>query len=182
VCYVSLIEPYHIVSNQIQEAPDLDAIVTDNHELGYDVEGYEYKLGHALEEIVGSQCNKARKKASYLVNWNVYSHQTDWTEEPYEKLQKSKVPREFHVQNPQVPMYKRLYVEVVPFLLGDIVVPRDFNSKQRTGGFGHCYGTNLRVCQCQKKEDRIDDNLVEEGSGISPLGTGTVPESLDITR
>jgi len=39
--HASLIEPVHIASNPIWDSPDRDATVTNEHVLGYDVEGYE---------------------------------------------------------------------------------------------------------------------------------------------
>jgi len=42
--------------------------------------------------------------------------------------------REFHEQNPQAAKDKKLSAELVPVLLGDIVVPGGFNGKQQTDG------------------------------------------------
>jgi hypothetical protein len=75
-------------------------MVTDKHELGDDVEGYEYQTGYEVEEIMGSQFNKERKKVLYLVKWKGYPDETDWTEEPYENFDNKKLLKEFHMQNP----------------------------------------------------------------------------------
>jgi len=76
-------EPFHIASNPIRDPPDLDEKVANEHELGYDVKGYEYQTGYEVEEIMRSQFNKERKKVLYLVKWKGYPDKTDWTEEPY---------------------------------------------------------------------------------------------------
>jgi len=129
-CQVSIIDPFHIARNRIGDPPNRDPMVTDDHELGYDVQGYEYKTGHEVEDMECSQCNKEWKMASYLVKWNGFPAETDWTEEPYGNFNRKKLPREFQQRNPQVGMDKMSYVKLVPLLLGDIVVPRDINSKQ----------------------------------------------------
>jgi len=106
--HVSLVEPCHIACNPVRDPPDLDAMVTDQPELGYNVEGYEYQTGYEVEEIMGSQFNKERKKVLYLVKWKGYPEETHWTEEPYENFDDKKLLREFHVGNPQVAKDKRL--------------------------------------------------------------------------
>jgi len=80
-CHVSVLEPFCISSNPIRDPSDQDAMFTDQHELGYDVEGYEYQTWYEVEEIMGSQFNKEWKKVSHLVTWKGYPEQTDWTEE-----------------------------------------------------------------------------------------------------
>jgi hypothetical protein len=106
--HVSLIEPFRIASNPIRDPPDLDAMVTDEHELGYDVEGYEYQTGYEVEEIMGSQFNKERKKVLYLVKWKGYPDETDCIEEPYENFDNKKLLKQFHMQNPQAAKDKQL--------------------------------------------------------------------------
>jgi len=44
----SLIGPFPIANDLIQDPPDLDAIVTAKPEFGYDVEGYEYQTGYEV--------------------------------------------------------------------------------------------------------------------------------------
>jgi len=58
----------------------------------------------------------------------------DWTEEPYENIYDKKLPKEFHQRNPQAVRHQKLWVELVPFLLGNIVVPGGFNGTQLTDG------------------------------------------------
>jgi len=106
--HVFLIEPFRIASNPIRDLPDLDAMVTDEHELGYEVEGYEYQTGYELEEIMGSQFNKVRKKVLYLVKWKGYPDETDWTKEPYENFDDNTLLKEFHTRNPQAAKDKRI--------------------------------------------------------------------------
>jgi hypothetical protein len=108
VFHVSLIEPFRIASNPIRDPPDLDAIVTNQHELRYDVEGYESQTGYEVDEIMGSQFNKEWKKVLYLVEWKGYPDETDWTEEPDENFDDKKLLKEFHVQNPKAAKDKRL--------------------------------------------------------------------------
>jgi hypothetical protein len=72
------------------------------------VEGYEYQTGYEVEDIMGSQFNKEKKKVLYLVKWKGYPDETDWTEEPYENFNDKKLLREFHVRNPQAAKDKRL--------------------------------------------------------------------------
>ena len=83
-------------------------MVTDEHELGYEVEGYEYQTGYELEEIMGSQFNKVRKKVLYLVKWKGYPDETDWTKEPYENFDDNTLLKEFHTRNPQAAKDKRI--------------------------------------------------------------------------
>jgi hypothetical protein len=64
-----LLEPFCIASNPIRDPPDLDALVTDEHELGYDVERYKCQTGYEVEEIMGSQFNMKHKKVLHLVKW-----------------------------------------------------------------------------------------------------------------
>jgi len=61
-----------------------------------------------MEEIMGSQFNKKRKKVLYLVKWKEYPENTDWTEEPYENFDKKELLREFHKRNPQAAKDRRL--------------------------------------------------------------------------
>jgi len=83
-------------------------MVTDEHQLRYDVEGYEYQTGYEVEEIMGSQFNKECKKVLYLVKWKGYPEETDWTEELYENFDDKKLLKEFHMGNPQAAKDKRL--------------------------------------------------------------------------
>jgi len=105
---ISLIEHFRIASNPFRNPPDLDAMVTDEHELGYDVEGYKYQTGYEVEQIMGSQFNQETKRVLYLVKWKGYPEETDWTEEPYENFNNRKFLREFHRRNPQAVKDKRL--------------------------------------------------------------------------
>jgi len=127
---MSLLEPFRIGSNPIRYPTDLDATVTDEHSLWCDVAGYEYQTGYEVEDIMGSQLNRERKKDLYLVKSKGYPDETDWTEEPYEYFDDKKLLKEFHLHNPQAAKDKIFWVELVPFLLGGIVVPGGFNSKQ----------------------------------------------------
>jgi hypothetical protein len=83
-------------------------MVTDKHELGYDVEGYEYQTGYKVEEIMGSQFNKKQKNVLYLVKWKGYPDKTDRTEEPYKNFDDKKLLKEFHMRNPHSAKDKRI--------------------------------------------------------------------------
>jgi len=76
-------------------------VFTDDHELGYDIAGYGYQTGYKVEEIMGSQFNKERKKVLYLGKWKGCPEETDWTEKPYENFEEKELLREFHKRNPQ---------------------------------------------------------------------------------
>jgi len=52
--HLFLFQPFCIVSYPIRDPPVLDEMVTDEHELRYGVEGYEYQTGYEVEEIMGS--------------------------------------------------------------------------------------------------------------------------------
>ena len=86
----------------------MDAMVTDEHELGYDVEGYENQTGYEVADIIGSHFNKERKKVLYLVRCKGYPEETDWAEESYENFDDKKLLKEFHARNPQAAKDKRL--------------------------------------------------------------------------
>jgi len=51
---VWLIEPSRICSNPIRDPPDRDAMVTNEHHLGYDVEGDGSPAGYEVDKIMGS--------------------------------------------------------------------------------------------------------------------------------
>jgi hypothetical protein len=96
--HVSLIEPYRHANNPIRPAP---ALSNEANELGYDVDGYEYETGFEVEEIMGSQYSKERKRVLYLVKWKGYPEEADWTEEPYENFDDKRLLKEYHKRNPQ---------------------------------------------------------------------------------
>jgi hypothetical protein len=83
-------------------------MVTDKHELGYDVEGYEYQTGYKVEEIMGSQFNKEQKNVLYLVKWKGYPDKTDRAEEPYKNFDDKKLLKELHMRNPHSAKDKRI--------------------------------------------------------------------------
>jgi len=82
-------------------------MVTDEHQVGYDVDGCEYQTGYEVKEIMCSQFNKEWKEVLYLVKWEGYPEETDWTEEPYENFDEKELLREFHRRNPQAAKDKR---------------------------------------------------------------------------
>jgi hypothetical protein len=94
--YVSLIKPYQLVINPIRPAPVLS---NEANELVYDVEGYEYKTGYEVEEIMGSQYSKESQWVLYLVKWTGYPEEADWTAKPYKNFDEKKLIMEYHRRN-----------------------------------------------------------------------------------
>ena len=78
---VSPILRFRITSNLSQDPPDLDAIVTDEHELGYDLEVYKEQTGYEVVKIMGSQLNTEWMRVYYLVEWKGNPEAIDRTEE-----------------------------------------------------------------------------------------------------
>jgi len=70
-------------------------MVTNEHELGYDIGGFEYQTGNEVEDIMGSQFNKEQKKVLHLVKWEGRPEEIDWTEEPYENFEEKELLKEF---------------------------------------------------------------------------------------
>ena len=64
------------------------------------MDGYEYETGFEVEEIMGSQYSKERKRVLYLVKWKGYPEEADWTEELYENFDDNRLLKEYHRQNP----------------------------------------------------------------------------------
>jgi hypothetical protein len=126
---------------------------------------------------MGSQLNKKRKRVLYLVKWKRYSEETDWTDGLYENFNDKKLLREFHRPNPQAAKDELLQVQLLPCLLGNIVVQGGFIGKQWTDGLGYGFGRKLQVYQHQKKKDRIEDDLVGEVCTVTPLGVVMVQGS-----
>jgi hypothetical protein len=98
--HVSLIEPYRLATNHTRSPPEL-ASASEQNELSYDVDGYEYETGYEVEEIMGSQYSKERKRVLYVVKWKGYLEEADWTEEPYENFDDKRLLMEYHRRNPQ---------------------------------------------------------------------------------
>jgi hypothetical protein len=67
-------------------SPPEHASASEHNQLGYDVDGYEYETGYEVEQLMSSQYNKERKWVLYLVKWNGYPEEADWTEKPYENI------------------------------------------------------------------------------------------------
>jgi hypothetical protein len=68
-------------------------MVIEKNKLGYDVQGYEYQTGYAVEEIIGSQFDKQRMEVLYPVTCSGYSDETDCTDESEEKFDDKKLLR-----------------------------------------------------------------------------------------
>jgi hypothetical protein len=76
--------------------------------LGYDVDGYQFETGYEVQEIMGSQYSKERKRVLYLVKWKGYPAEADWTEEPYEIFEDKKFLKEYHKPNLQAAKDNRI--------------------------------------------------------------------------
>ena len=64
-----------------------------------------------VEKIRSSSYSKSQRQVLYLVQWQGYPDQKDWTEEPYEHFEDEDVRnmvREFHLENPHLPMDRRV--------------------------------------------------------------------------
>jgi hypothetical protein len=57
--HASLIELYRL--NPTRSPPEL-ASASEQNELGYDVDGYQFETGYEAEEIMRSQYSKERKR------------------------------------------------------------------------------------------------------------------------
>jgi hypothetical protein len=101
--HVSLIEPYRL--NPTRPPPEL---ASEQNELGYDVDGYQFETGYEVEEIMGSQYSKERNRVLYLVKWKGYPDEADWTEEPYENFEDKGLLKEYHKRNPQAAKDNRI--------------------------------------------------------------------------
>ena len=78
------------------------------HEIGYDVDGQRvYEGTFNIDEIMGSQYNTKKKKVLYLIKWEGYSEESEWTEEPLGHLPKHLV-QEFHKRHPEAAMDEAL--------------------------------------------------------------------------
>jgi hypothetical protein len=90
---------------------------TEQNKLGYDVDGYKYKTGYEVEEVMGIQDNKGLIWVLYLVKWMGYPEEEDWTEEPYENIDDKRLLKEYHRHDPQAAKNNRikLKVELVHF-------------------------------------------------------------------
>jgi hypothetical protein len=83
--HVSLIEPYRLAPNPVKSPPAL-ASASEQNDLGYDVDGYEYESGYEVVVVMGCQYNKQWKWVLYLVKWKHYPEEADWTEKTYENF------------------------------------------------------------------------------------------------
>jgi hypothetical protein len=53
-------------------------IIVEANELGNNLDGYEYDTDYEVDEIMGSQYSKERKRIVYLVKWKGYPDEADW--------------------------------------------------------------------------------------------------------
>ena len=77
------------------------------HEVGCVVEGNQVLEDFEVEEIMGSHYNAERKKVLYLIKWNGYLEESEWTEEPLEQLPRALV-HSFHARHPVAAMDDKL--------------------------------------------------------------------------
>jgi hypothetical protein len=117
VFHTSLLEPYRSSAKGLRAPP---IAVTDEryidkegdeHEVGYDVDGYRVLEGFEVEEIMGSHYNTDRRKVLYLIRWKGYPDESEWTEEPLEHLPRALV-RSFHTRHPEAAMDTKLKKKV----------------------------------------------------------------------
>jgi hypothetical protein len=58
-------------------------------------------MGNEVEEIMDSLYSNKWKQDIYLVKWNKYLAETDWTEEPFENFDNKRLFMEYDTQNSQ---------------------------------------------------------------------------------
>ena len=74
------------------------------HKIGYDMDGQRvYEGSFNVDEIMGSQYNTKKKKVLYLIKWEGYPEESEWTEEPLKHLPKKPV-QDFHKYHPEAAM------------------------------------------------------------------------------
>ena len=92
------LEPVAITEKRIDKRADKSFIDKSGveHEIGYDVDGQRvYEVIFNVDEIMGSQYSTNKKKVLYLIKWEGYPEESEWTEEPLQHLPRALV-REFH--------------------------------------------------------------------------------------
>jgi transposase InsO family protein len=113
VFHTSLLEKYRTSAKGIRDPP---VAVTDvkyvdkygvEHDVGYDVDGQQVLEDFVVDEVMSSQYDTDRKKVLYLIKWEGYPEQSDWTEEPLEHLPRALV-RAFHKRHPEAAMDAKL--------------------------------------------------------------------------
>ena len=105
VFHVSLLEPYRqaTIPGQVQPTPDEVLRRAGELEEGPEAFSEEY----TPEEIVRSQ--KFGRTIEYLIRWEGYPEEKDWTWEPAEHLEGCKeLVKEFKRKNPEALMHDRL--------------------------------------------------------------------------
>jgi hypothetical protein len=105
VFHVSLLEPYRqaTIAGQVQPTPD--EVLRRAGELAEGAEAFSDE--YTPEEIVRSQ--RFGRTIEYLVRWEGYPGEKDWTWEPAEHLEGCKeLVREFLRKNPGMPVHDRL--------------------------------------------------------------------------
>lgn len=105
VFHVSLLEPYHqsVVPGQVQPTPD--EILRHAGELaeGADAFADDYTPAEVMN------CKKFGRTVEYLVRWEDYPNEKDWTWEPWEHLVGCKdLVQDYKRRNPNAPVHERL--------------------------------------------------------------------------
>ena len=77
--------------------------LSGTHEVRYDVEGNQVLEDFEVGDIMGSHYNAEQKKVFYLIKWNGYLQESEWSEEPLEHLPCA-VVRSFHACHPEAAM------------------------------------------------------------------------------
>ena len=120
--HISLLEPYResskgfhpppvaITERKVDKSCKPDKSFIDNsgteHEVRYDVDGQRVYGGFFnVDEIMGSQYNT--KKVLYLIKWEGYPDESEWTEKPLGHLPR-KLVEEFHKRHPGATMDNKL--------------------------------------------------------------------------
>ena len=113
VFHTTLTVPYRTSVRGIRDEP---IAVTDSgyvdrfgvtHEVGYDVEDNQVLEDFKVEEIMWSHYNAEQKKVLYLIKWEGYLEESEWTEEPLEHFARALV-RLFYARHPGATMDDKL--------------------------------------------------------------------------
>ena len=81
------------------------------YEVGYDMEGQQDLEDLEVEEIIRSKYSSGRMNVLYLIKWQGYPEQSEWTEQPLEHLPMALV-QEFHKRHPEAAMDDKLKKKV----------------------------------------------------------------------
>ena len=124
VFHTSLLEPYRSSTRGLRDEPEpvasterridkrTDKIFINKscveHEIGFDLNGQRVYAGFFnVDKIMRYKYPTKKKKVLYLIKWEGYPEESEWTEELHEHLPRALV-REFHARHSRVAMDAKL--------------------------------------------------------------------------